>query len=163
MNERLEIWIRWSDEGVANGKNGKLPLFPMKLFTDGAMNQPRIETHKNEPRSLKLSLNTIQRSTHHACILSVAQNSVKRRNSHSRVHVSSVMSDTDSVSSAGSIVEDASEPDVTSFKCLFCDMELSPVDQMFAHCESKHSFPVREKIKEIGSRTHFQIHVTLPR
>ncbi|KAF2744646.1 histone-arginine methyltransferase CARM1 [Sporormia fimetaria CBS 119925] len=64
------------------------------------------------------------------------------------------MSDTDSeiASSAGSIMEDVSEPDVTSFKCLFCDEEISSVDKMFSHCDSTHKFPIRETIKDVGSK-----------
>lgn len=61
-------------------------------------------------------------------------------------------SDSDVASSAGSIMEDISEPDTTSFKCLFCESECSSVDEMFTHCESTHKFPIRETIKNIGSR-----------
>lgn len=38
----MDIELLVKDRGVANGKNGKLPLIPIELFTDGAMDQPRI-------------------------------------------------------------------------------------------------------------------------
>jgi protein arginine N-methyltransferase 3 len=60
-------------------------------------------------------------------------------------------SDSDVASSAGSIMEDVSEPDNTSFKCLFCETEFQSVDKMFAHCDSEHKFPIRETIKDVGS------------
>jgi protein arginine N-methyltransferase 3 len=60
-------------------------------------------------------------------------------------------SESDVASSAGSIMEDISEPDVTSFKCLFCDSECPSVDKMFAHCDSEHKFPIRETVKDVGS------------
>jgi hypothetical protein len=69
------------------------------------------------------------------------------------------MSDSDSASdvasSAGSIMEDVSEPDVTNFKCLFCDSECPSIDKMFSHCDSTHKFPIRETIKDIGSSNAF--------
>ncbi|KAF2274081.1 histone-arginine methyltransferase CARM1 [Westerdykella ornata] len=61
-------------------------------------------------------------------------------------------SEVDGTSSAGSIMEDASEPDTTSFKCLFCETEYSAVATMFAHCAGDHKFPIRETVKDIGSR-----------
>ncbi|KAJ4295134.1 Ribosomal protein arginine N-methyltransferase rmt3 [Kalmusia sp. IMI 367209] len=62
------------------------------------------------------------------------------------------MSDTDSdtASSVGSIVEDASEADTTTFKCLFCDEQWSRVPEMFAHSKSEHSFDVEDTIKKLG-------------
>lgn len=60
-------------------------------------------------------------------------------------------SDSDVASSAGSIMEDVSEPDSTSFKCLFCDSEFPTVEKTFAHCDGTHKFPIRETIKDIGS------------
>ncbi len=59
--------------------------------------------------------------------------------------------DSDSASSVGSIVEDASEPDTTSFKCLFCDREWSRVPDMSAHCKDEHSFNLTETISNLGS------------
>lgn len=79
------------------------------------------------------------------------------------------MSDTDSdtASSVGSIVEDASEPDVTNCECLFCNQEFTSVLSMFEHCETLHEFPIRETIKDVGSSTgppsplpHLANHVT---
>lgn len=62
------------------------------------------------------------------------------------------MSDTDSdtASSAGSIIEDVSEADISSFKCLFCAKEWGNVSEMFSHCETDHQFPIKSLIKEIG-------------
>ncbi|CBY00477.1 hypothetical protein LEMA_P016070.1 [Plenodomus lingam JN3] len=60
-------------------------------------------------------------------------------------------SDSDTASSVGSIVEDASEPDTTSFKCLFCDQQLSSISDLTAHCKSEHSFDLHETIKGLGS------------
>ncbi|KAF2021003.1 S-adenosyl-L-methionine-dependent methyltransferase [Aaosphaeria arxii CBS 175.79] len=64
------------------------------------------------------------------------------------------MSDTDSdtASSVGSLIEDASEPDTTTFKCLFCDKPWGNVPEMFTHCESEHKFNVKAAIQEIGSK-----------
>ncbi|KAH7135785.1 S-adenosyl-L-methionine-dependent methyltransferase [Dendryphion nanum] len=61
-------------------------------------------------------------------------------------------SDSDAASSVGSIIEDASEADISSFKCLFCDREWGNVSEMFSHCETDHKFPIKETIKEIGSK-----------
>lgn len=60
-------------------------------------------------------------------------------------------SDSDSVSSAGSIIEDVSEPDTTSFKCLFCDQQWSRVPDMAAHSKKEHGFDLIETIKNFGS------------
>ena len=71
------------------------------------------------------------------------------------------MSDTDSdtASSIGSIVEDASEPDTTTFKCLFCNQEWSRVTDMSAHCKSDHGFDLNDTIKNLGpgSSTIFEL------
>jgi protein arginine N-methyltransferase 3 len=71
-------------------------------------------------------------------------------------------SDTESVSSAGSIIEDISEPDVTSFKCLFCDEQTSPIDKLFSHVEVDHKFAIRDAIKEIGSSISYRLPRTDP-
>ncbi|KAF2853071.1 histone-arginine methyltransferase CARM1 [Plenodomus tracheiphilus IPT5] len=60
-------------------------------------------------------------------------------------------SDSDSASSVGSIFEDASEPDTTSFKCLFCDQQLSRTSDLSTHCKSEHAFDLNETIKSLGS------------
>ncbi|KAF1937393.1 histone-arginine methyltransferase CARM1 [Clathrospora elynae] len=59
-------------------------------------------------------------------------------------------SDSDTVSSVGSIVEDASEPDTTSFKCLFCEQQWSRVPDMSTHCKSDHGFDLTATIKDLG-------------
>jgi len=59
-------------------------------------------------------------------------------------------SDSDAASSVGSIREDASEPDTTSFKCLFCDQDWSRVPEMSAHCKAEHAFDLDETIKNLG-------------
>jgi protein arginine N-methyltransferase 3 len=59
-------------------------------------------------------------------------------------------SDSDAASSVGSIVEDASEPDTTTFKCLFCEQQWSRVDEMSTHCKSEHSFDLATTIKDLG-------------
>lgn len=59
-------------------------------------------------------------------------------------------------------MEDVSEPDTTSFKCLFCEQQCSPVNQMFAHVESDHKFPITEKIKAIGSGSTFLLPISTP-
>jgi hypothetical protein len=63
--------------------------------------------------------------------------------------------DSDSASSVGSIVEDASEPDTTTFKCLFCDQEWARVPEMGAHCKSEHGFDLSEAVKSLGSSLSF--------
>ena len=64
----------------------------------------------------------------------------------------SIMSDTasDTASSVGDIIEDASEADTTTFKCLFCEEQWGSVPAMFAHCQKSHSFDVEETIKQLG-------------
>jgi hypothetical protein len=65
------------------------------------------------------------------------------------------MSDTDSdnASSVGSIHEDASEPDMTSFKDLFSDKEFSRVSDMIAHNKAEHNFDLSATIKDLGPGT----------
>jgi hypothetical protein len=65
--------------------------------------------------------------------------------------------DSDSASSVGSIVEDASEPDTTTFKCLFCDQEWARVPEMGAHCKSEHGFDLSEAVKSLGSSLSFTL------
>lgn len=60
-------------------------------------------------------------------------------------------SDSDAASSVGSIREDASEPDTTSFKCLFCDQQWSRVPDMTTHCKAEHDFDLNATIKSLGS------------
>lgn len=59
-------------------------------------------------------------------------------------------SDSDAASSVGSIVEDASEPDTTTFKCLFCEQQWSRVEDMSKHCTIEHNFDLPETIKNLG-------------
>ncbi|KAF1845267.1 histone-arginine methyltransferase CARM1 [Cucurbitaria berberidis CBS 394.84] len=59
-------------------------------------------------------------------------------------------SDSDTASSVGSIFEDASEPDTTSFKCLFCDQQWCRVSDMGEHCATEHSFNLHETIQKLG-------------
>jgi hypothetical protein len=77
------------------------------------------------------------------------------RLSTERTSETPLMSDSDSdiASSAGSILEDASEPDVSSFQCLFCDESYNDTRTMFAHVEDHHSFAIRDTIKSIGTGT----------
>ena len=58
--------------------------------------------------------------------------------------------DSDTASSVGSIIEDASEADISSFKCLFCTKDWGNVSEMFSHCETDHQFPIQSVVKEIG-------------
>jgi protein arginine N-methyltransferase 3 len=60
-------------------------------------------------------------------------------------------SDSDSGSSVGSIVEERSEADETTFKCLFCDQQFARVPEMSSHCKSEHSFDLNETVKNLGS------------
>lgn len=62
------------------------------------------------------------------------------------------MSDTasETASSIGDIIEDASEADTTTFKCLFCDEQWSRVPDMFTHCKKDHGFDTVESIKQLG-------------
>lgn len=60
-------------------------------------------------------------------------------------------SDSDSASSVGSIHEDMSEPDTTTFKCLFCDEQYSRVGDMVKHCNAHHGFDLNDTIKKFGS------------
>jgi protein arginine N-methyltransferase 3 len=58
--------------------------------------------------------------------------------------------DSDTASSVGSIHEDASEPDTTSFKDLFSDKEFSRVSDMIAHNKAEHGFDLSATIKSLG-------------
>lgn len=60
-------------------------------------------------------------------------------------------SDSDAASSVGSIREDASEPDTTTFKCLFCDQQWANVSDMMSHCISEHQFDLKKTITNLGS------------
>ena len=61
------------------------------------------------------------------------------------------MSDSDSeTSSVGDIVEEASEPDTTSFKCLFCNQQWSRVSDMLPHSRAEHEFDIEGAIKNLG-------------
>ncbi|KAJ4360669.1 Ribosomal protein arginine N-methyltransferase rmt3 [Didymosphaeria variabile] len=62
------------------------------------------------------------------------------------------MSDTDSdtASSVGEILEDVSEADTTTFKCLFCDEQWGRVPDMFVHCNKEHGFDVESTITKLG-------------
>jgi protein arginine N-methyltransferase 3 len=59
-------------------------------------------------------------------------------------------SESDTASSVGDIIEEASEPDTTSFKCLFCDQQWSRVSDMLPHTRSEHGFDVESAIKNLG-------------
>ncbi|KAF2635434.1 S-adenosyl-L-methionine-dependent methyltransferase [Massarina eburnea CBS 473.64] len=59
-------------------------------------------------------------------------------------------SESDVASSVGDIIEDASEPDTTTFKCLFCAQQWSRTTDMTSHCRSEHSFDVETTIKNLG-------------
>ncbi|KAL6709026.1 Ribosomal protein arginine N-methyltransferase rmt3 [Coniothyrium glycines] len=59
--------------------------------------------------------------------------------------------DSDTASSAGSILEDASEPDTTSFKCLFCEQQWQRTTEMISHCRSEHGFDLTATIQALGS------------
>jgi protein arginine N-methyltransferase 3 len=54
-------------------------------------------------------------------------------------------------------MEDVSEPDTTTFKCLFCEQEFQVVGKMFGHVETEHGFPIGEKIRDVGSSTTFAL------
>ncbi len=60
-------------------------------------------------------------------------------------------SESDLGSSVGSIVEERSEADETTFKCLFCDQQFARVPEMSSHCKSEHSFDLIETVKNLGS------------
>ena len=59
-------------------------------------------------------------------------------------------SGSDVASSVGDIIEETSEPDTTTFKCLFCSQDYSHVPGMFSHCVSDHKFDVESSIKDLG-------------
>lgn len=61
----------------------------------------------------------------------------------------------DTASSVGSIIEQASEPDTTAFKCLFCEQQWQRVPEMFAHCRADHGFDAEETIKTLGPGASF--------
>ncbi|KAF2468648.1 histone-arginine methyltransferase CARM1 [Lindgomyces ingoldianus] len=52
-------------------------------------------------------------------------------------------------SSVGSIVEEASEPDVTNFECLFCTQQFDLVPTLVYHCSKEHDFDIYKVIKEV--------------
>jgi protein arginine N-methyltransferase 3 len=60
-------------------------------------------------------------------------------------------SESDSGSSVGSIVEERSEADETTFKCLFCDKQFARVPDMSSHCTSEHGFDLNATVKSLGS------------
>ncbi|KAI4618308.1 uncharacterized protein J4E87_007976 [Alternaria ethzedia] len=62
------------------------------------------------------------------------------------------MSDTesDTASSVGSIVEDASEPDTTTFKDLFSDRQWTRVSDMVEHNKAENGFDLPATIKGLG-------------
>lgn len=60
-------------------------------------------------------------------------------------------SESDSGSSVGSIVEERSEADETTFKCLFCDKQFARVSEMSSHCTSEHGFDLNATVKSLGS------------
>lgn len=60
-------------------------------------------------------------------------------------------SESDSGSSVGSIVEERSEADETTFKCLFCDQQFARVADMSSHCTSEHGFDLNGAVKSLGS------------
>lgn len=59
-------------------------------------------------------------------------------------------SDSDVASSVGSYFEDMSEPDTTTFKCLFCYQQYGRIAEMTTHCRSEHGFDVEKTIKDLG-------------
>jgi protein arginine N-methyltransferase 3 len=59
-------------------------------------------------------------------------------------------SDSDSASSVGSIREDASEPDTTTFKDLFSDRQWSRVSDMTEHLKTEYGFDLAATIKNLG-------------
>ena len=65
------------------------------------------------------------------------------------------MSDTesDTASSVGSIVEDASEPDTTTFKDLFSDRQWTRVSDMVEHNKTENGFDLPATIKGLGPGT----------
>lgn len=68
-------------------------------------------------------------------------------------------SESDSGSSVGSIVEERSEADETTFKCLFCDQQFARVPEMSSHCTSEHGFDLNAAVKSLGSS---EPHHTIP-
>jgi protein arginine N-methyltransferase 3 len=75
------------------------------------------------------------------------------------------MSDTesDTASSVGSIVEDASEPDTTSFKDLFSDRQWTRVSDMVEHNKAEIGFDLPATIKGLGSGMATNTHLCLLR
>lgn len=65
------------------------------------------------------------------------------------LHDMSDISD-DDASSVGSIVEDASEPDTTSFKDLFSDRQWTRVSDMVEHNKAENGFDLIATIKGLG-------------
>jgi hypothetical protein len=65
------------------------------------------------------------------------------------LHDMSDISD-DDASSVGSIVEDASEPDTTSFKDLFSDRQWTRVSDMVEHNKTENGFDLIATIKGLG-------------
>ena len=64
-------------------------------------------------------------------------------------------SESDSGSSVGSIVEERSEADETTFKCLFCDQQFARVADMSSHCTSEHGFDLNGAVKGLGSSASY--------
>jgi hypothetical protein len=65
------------------------------------------------------------------------------------LHDMSDISD-DDASSVGSIVEDASEPDTTSFKDLFSNRQWTRVSDMVEHNKTENGFDLIATIKGLG-------------
>ena len=66
------------------------------------------------------------------------------------LHDMSDFSSDDDASSVGSIVEDASEPDTTSFKDLFSDRQWTRVSDMVEHNKAENGFDLIATIKGLG-------------
>jgi protein arginine N-methyltransferase 3 len=66
------------------------------------------------------------------------------------LHDMSDFSSDDDASSVGSIVEDASEPDTTSFKDLFSDRQWTRVSDMVEHNKTENGFDLIATIRGLG-------------
>ena len=67
-------------------------------------------------------------------------------------------SDSDTASSVGSIVEDISEPDTTSFKDLFSDRQWTRVPDMVEYDKAEYGFDLAATIKGLGPGTSMDEH-----
>jgi hypothetical protein len=112
--------------------------------------QPRPQNHHTNRRAFPHH-RQLDATPHDSRILQYQKSHPK--NKIQRLQFKMSNTDSDNASSVGSIHEDASEPDTTSFKDLFSDKEFSRVEDMISHNRTEHNFDLSATIKNLGPGT----------